>query len=88
MHDQAMLLEVVHWVGSIVGATGFCLLASAIQSRRWWGALWSLLSTVGLLIPWAIFSTHYGLLVLWGPIAFASCVGLKNNAQPRSASPQ
>jgi hypothetical protein len=82
MLDQVMVLEVVHWVGSILGAAGFCLLASAVRRRRWWGAMWSLLSTAGLLIPWAVFSTHYGLLVLWAPIAAASCVGLKNNASP------
>ena len=81
MHDQALMLEVVHWAGAIIGAIGFCQLASARQRRRWWGALWSLLSTGGFLIPWAIVTTNYGLLVLWGPIAFASCVGLKNNAQ-------
>ncbi len=87
MHDQTLLLEVVHWVGSIIGALGFCLLASAARSRRWWGAMWSLISTAGLLIPWAIISTHYGLLVLWGPIAAASCLGLKNNAKQAAASP-
>lgn len=79
MNDTA--LEILHWVGSIIAFFGFYGMTSKVRRTRWWGALLSLVSAAGLLIPWAIMEEHYGLLLLWVPISWASVRGMVNNRE-------
>lgn len=76
---SAIALEILHWVGSIIAFFGFYGMTSKHTQVRWWGALLSLVSAAGLLIPWAIMEQHYGLLLLWVPISWASVRGMVNN---------
>lgn len=77
-------LDILHWVGSIIAFFGFYGMTSKVRRTRWWGALLSLVSAAALLIPWAIMEKHYGLLLLWVPISWASVRGMMNNRSEMS----